>query len=148
MNQKQTPKCKVKHCRREVKRGDLCYHHEREKQKQNSPYVYWFGVNKRNANRRARVYGNGKFWRVTFDYWVQFCNETGYLAIKGRYKGDASLDCIINELGYIDGNLQVLTVEDNAGKGVKYIDYNMETGEFNVVTWLGLTEINKDDLPF
>lgn len=146
---KVTTKCQTSYCRRTPPPGNSrCNRCRHEREKAANPYLYWFGVNKRNANRRALVAGNGKFWYVTFEYWVQFCDETGYLAIKGRYKGDASLDCIINELGYIDGNLQVLTVSENSGKGVKYIDYNIETGEFQVVTWQGLKDLNTDENPF
>lgn len=140
-------KCATKYCRKQAGNGRYCYHHERENRKQKNPYRYWFGVYRRNANRRALAAGNGKFWCVTYDYWVQYCDETGFLAIKGRHRGEASLDCIINELGYIDGNIRPLTVEDNAAKGVKYVDYNPVTGEYDIITWMPSTD-QPTDQPF
>lgn len=119
-------KCKTKYCRNEAKRNNVCYKCERKRTIEANPYRYWWQVNKDNAKRR------GKFWKISFKYWVQFCDETGYLAIKGRGKYDASLDCKINELGYIDGNLQPLTVSDNASKGVKRMVYNYITNEFQL----------------
>lgn len=91
--------------------------------------------------------GNGKFWFITFEHYVWFCDTYGYLALKGRHKGEASIDCIINELGYVDGNIRPLTVEDNAKKGVKYVDYNTATGAWDIVTWTPSPE-PAPDLPF
>lgn len=141
-------KCVTKYCRGTAKKGRYCCRCTTENRKRKNPYLYWFGVYRTNANRRARLAGNEKFWCVTYEYWVQFCDETGFLAIKGRRKHDASLDCIINELGYIDGNIRPLTVGDNAAKGVKYPDYNPVTGEWDLVTWAPTSEPEPTDLPF
>jgi hypothetical protein len=135
-------KCCAKYCRKEAKKGRFCYHHEHENRKQNNPYRYWFGVLRRNAARR------GKHFALAFEYWVWWCDETGYLSIKGKHKGDASVDCIINELGYIDGNIRPLTVEDNAEKGVKYLDYNTATRSWDIITWTPSADPVPDDLPF
>jgi hypothetical protein len=129
-------------------RGDICYRHEHSKRKEDNPYLYWFGVNKRNANRRAKQSGNGKFWYVSFEYWVEFCDDTGYLAIKGRHKDAASLDCKINELGYVDGNLKVLTVSDNARKGTKRVIWNYVTNEWDVCPPPLVQNYSESDLPF
>lgn len=133
-------KCQTKYCRREAKKR-YCYRCEHAHRKEKNPYLYWFGVLRRNARRR------GKFFGLTFEYWVQWCDETGYLGIKGKHKGDGSVDCIINELGYIDGNIRVLTVEANAEKGIKYVDYNTATGDWDLVTW-NPSPPPADDLPF
>jgi hypothetical protein len=134
-------KCQTKYCRTEAKRGRYCYRCEHQHRKEKAPYLYWFGVLRRNATRRK------KYFALTFEYWVTWCDETGYLGIKGKHKGDGSVDCIINELGYIDGNIRVLTVQANAEKGVKYVDYNTATGDWDLVTWTP-QPADGDELPF
>lgn len=134
-------KCQTKYCRQDAKRGRYCYKCEHKQRKEKAPYRYWFGVLRRNARRRC------KHFSLTFEYWVQWCDETGYLGIKGKHRGDASVDCIINELGYIDGNIRPLTVEDNAAKGCKYVDFNTATRSWDIVTWTPSPE-PADDLPF
>lgn len=130
-------KCKTKYCRNKAKRGGVCYKCERKRTIEANPYRYWWQVNKDNAKRR------GKFWKISFEYWVQFCDETGYLSIKGRGKYDASIDCKKNELGYVDGNLQSLTVSDNASKGVKRITYDYETNTFNLTNISPIQKANE-----
>jgi len=145
---KAVAKCNTKYCRRPAK-GRFCYHCQREQKKERNPYRYWYGVNKRNAKRRALKAGNGKFWYVTFEHWVKFCDETGYLAIKGRHKDAASVDCKINELGYIDGNIRVLTVGENASKGAKRVTWNYITREWEIIPPPPLVKkFTDDELPF
>lgn len=124
--------CQTKYCRRESK-GKYCYRCEHAHKKERNPYRYWYGVNKRNANRRALKNGNGKFWYITFEHYVWFCDTYGYLAIKGRRKNDASIDCIKNELGYVDGNIQPLTVGENSQKGTKTPQFNPVTRSWDIV---------------
>jgi hypothetical protein len=132
-------KCKTKYCRREAK-SRYCYRCEHAHKKERNPYRYWFGVLRRNAARR------GKFFGLTFDYWVKWCDDTGYLAIKGRRRNEASVDCIKNELGYIDGNIRPLTVGDNASKGTKNVQWNYITKQWEVI--IQAATVPTDDLPF
>ena len=142
-------KCATPYCRRKkAKRGRHCYHCQHEKRKQDNPYLYWYGVRRRNAKRRALKSGNGKFWYVTFEYWVKFCDDTGYLALVGRNKYDGSVDCENNDLGYVDGNLKLLTVGDNASKGTKKITWNYLTHEWEVVAQNCAAIVPAHDLPF
>lgn len=141
---KQTPnvrRCETKHCRRTTKKGRFCYRCEHENRKANNPYVYWLGVLRRNAARR------GKPFDLTLEYWVEWCDENGYLALKGRYKHCMSIDCKINELGYIDGNLKPLTVSDNARKGIKRVVWDYVTRQWYVAPPL-VYNFTADDLPF
>jgi hypothetical protein len=120
---------------------------EREAKKRNNPYLYWYGVNRRNANRRAIKNNTGKFWYVSFEHYVWICDTTGYLALKGRGKYDASLDCIEDEKGYVDGNIRVITVSDNSKKGKKYVAWNWITKEWEIVTGPIVPKTEGDD-PF
>jgi hypothetical protein len=114
------PICSTPYCQRKAKHNK-CYHCQTEAKKLKNPYRYWFGVLRRNARRR------GVFFGLSFDYWVKWCDDTGYLALKGRSRDSASIDRIINELGYIDGNIQLLTVSNNSQKGAKKITWNYIT---------------------
>lgn len=140
---KTAKKCETKFCRRAAAKGRFCHRCEHANRKANNPYAYWLGVNRRNARRR------GKNWEISLEYWVQWCDETGYLALKGRYKNDLSIDCKINELGYVDGNLKPLTVSDNAKKGVKRVVWNYVTRQWDVIPPPPLVpNYTTDDLPF
>lgn len=115
-------------------KSTLCYSCQRLEKIKRNPYRYWYGVKRRNANNKAKRTGTGKYWYVTYEHFVWLCDTTGYLALKGRSKYDASLDCIIDELGYIDGNVRVITVGDNSAKGKKYVTWNWITREWEIVT--------------
>jgi hypothetical protein len=119
--------CCSKYCRRKAKRGRFCYRCEHENRKRNNPYKYWLGVNRRNAKRRR------KKWNISLEYWVKWCDATGYLALKGRFKYQMSIDRIDPTLGYVDGNLAPLTVGDNASKGQKKVVLNIVTKEWEVI---------------
>lgn len=148
MPKKKTKQCKTAYCRRPAKSGTLCYRCEHERKKKNNPYRYWYGVNRRNARRRAKKYNNGKFWYVTFEYWVKFCDDTGYLTLKGRDKYAASIDCIENDLGYVDGNIRLLTVSDNAKKGTKKVFWNWITKTWELIVINPAFIDEPLDLPF
>jgi hypothetical protein len=68
---------------------------------------------KSNARRR------GVFFNLSYDYFGQFCRETNYLSLRGRKKKQMSIDRIEEELGYIDGNLQMITNEANNKKRIQ-----------------------------
>lgn len=127
--------CSEKSCyKKPAPKSTLCYSCQRKRKIERNPYRYWYGVKRRNANNKAKRTGSGKFWHVTFDHFVWICDTTGYLVLKGRKKWQASLDCIIDEYGYIDGNVRVITVSDNSSKGKKYVTWNWITKDWEVVT--------------
>ena len=127
--------CSVKYCyKKPAPKSTLCYSCQRQRKIERNPYRYWYGVKRRNANRNAKKRGTGKYWYVSFAHFVWLCDQTGYLALKGRKKWQASIDCIIDEYGYIDGNVRVITVSDNSKKGKKYVTWNWITKEWEVVT--------------
>lgn len=53
---------------------------------------------------------------LTLDYWKLFCKRTNYLALAGHGKEDMTVDRVIPALGYIDGNIQMITRSANAKK--------------------------------
>src|ERR1043165_2111745 len=122
-------KCKTKYCRREEKRGGVCYKCERKRTIATNPYRYAYQTLKDNAKRR------GKSFSLTFEYWVKWCDETGYLALKGWYGNDMTVDCEVNALGYADGNIKPLTRSDNSSKGIKKMVFNQVTRKFDLITF-------------
>lgn len=68
---------------------------------------------KANAKRRGIV------CTLTLEEWKQFCDATNYLKLRGTYAQDMTVDRINPSLGYIAGNLQMLTRSENAKKAVK-----------------------------
>lgn len=95
----------------------LCNKHKAERKKENNPLAYWFGVLRRNAKRRHKLF------TITIEDFKEFCDETKYLELKGRNVGNMSIDRKIDELGYIPGNIQIM--EHGANVRKKYTDYWM-----------------------
>lgn len=54
---------------------------------------------------------------ISFGWFCNFCNETGYLDRRGNGSDDMHLDRIDATLGYEPGNLQVLSCAENVAKG-------------------------------
>lgn len=75
-----------------------------------------FQTLRQNTRRREKMQGRPKPFTITFEDFKEFCYETNYMAGKGRNKLSYSIDCIIEELGYVPGNLQKLTVSGNSLK--------------------------------
>ena len=57
---------------------------------------------------------------LTLAEFTRFCNETDYIARKGRFKDDLSIDRIREWLPYHIDNIQVLTVGENSAKARRY----------------------------
>lgn len=92
---------------------------------------------KHNAKRR------GKPFTITLEYFRKWCVKVNYFGYKrGRAADSYTVDCIINELGYVPGNLQLLTNRDNVKK---YITYDWQRKEVHVTTE---TVYKDSDLPF
>ena len=117
-------KCSEKYCRNIIKKGNICNTCACRKKRNKNPIRYAYDVLKMNAKRR------GKPFEISFEYFKQFAIETNYIKGKGRTKLSYSVDRIKNDLGYIEGNLQKLTVSDNSKKGVRdnVLHYDYETG--------------------
>ena len=53
---------------------------------------------------------------MTFEDFKELCYETDYIRGKGRSSTSLSVDKIIDELGYVKGNIRVISVADNSRK--------------------------------
>lgn len=93
-----------------------------------------------NARRR------GKEFSITFEYFKEFCTETNYILGKGKTKESYTIDRKVAELGYIPGNLQVLTNRNNVlkrhGKPYVVLDYfyDHENGKMEFYTHVVLEQ--------
>lgn len=104
-------RCEIDGCCNVKARGrKICYTHYTQRFKQNNPVKYAFFVLKNNAKRR------GKKFSLSFNHFESIINNTAYMSLKGRCSGDLSIDRIKEELGYEDGNIQVVTNKANLGK--------------------------------
>lgn len=133
-------KCSTPYCRREAKRGGRCWPCNRKREIDANPYRYWYQVLKDNAKRRRKPFA------LTFDYWVAWCDDNGYLALKGRSRFDATIDCKVAALGYVNGNIQPLAKSDNSVKGTKSMHWNYITNTWEIVEQTAPPQA--DDLPF
>ena len=66
-----------------------------------------------NARRRVIYFG------ISYEYFLKFCVDNDYIKLKGIYGDSMTIDRVNHLLGYIEGNLQVLTRIDNGRKGIK-----------------------------
>lgn len=75
-----------------------------------------FQTLRQNTRRRAKEQRKPKPFTITFEDFQEFCIKTKYMAGKGRTKTSYTIDCIIELLGYVRGNLQKLSKSDNSKK--------------------------------
>lgn len=116
-------KCPGKYCRNKTKNGLKCNTCKSREKRARHPIRYAYDVLKMNAKRR------GIPFKITFEWFKKFAIETDYVAGKGRTKKSYSVDRIRNELGYVPGNMRVLTVSDNSMKATRktILCYDWET---------------------
>lgn len=65
-----------------------------------------------------------KPFTITFEQFEQYCYETKYISRKGRDKKSHTVDCIEAAKGYVPGNIQPLTLSQNARKGTRTLVYD------------------------
>ncbi len=108
-------KCETKNCRKTAApKRRVCYSCSVKRYKDRNPVRYAFSVMKNNAKRR------GKAFEISFEYFKKFVIDTSYMAGKGITKTGLHIDRIKEELGYIEGNLQVITNTQNVKKYLSY----------------------------
>ena len=104
--------CVAIRCTRQASKKDVFCHRCRKRyQKENNPVVYTFNMLKNNAKRR------GKAFDLTIEQFREFCEETNYIALKGRHKKAATIDRIDHTKGYSIDNIQILSLQENGKKG-------------------------------
>lgn len=80
------------------------------KYRQDHSHKYAYDTLRNNAKRRNVVF------TITLEYFIEFCNATGYMEGKGILAGDLTIDRIKGHLGYEPGNIQVKTRTENVQK--------------------------------
>jgi hypothetical protein len=101
------------------KRGSkfrLCPKHSSRLYKFKDLAAYTYNLRKQRAKARNKPFS------ITLEEFREFCEESGYLLLKGKKAGSASIDCIVNSLGYAKGNLRMISLSDNAKKGTSVED--------------------------
>lgn len=99
-------KCKNKR----ASRDRFCPKHRHRFRKENNLLLYTYNALKYNAKRR------GKPFSLTIEEFAQFCEESNYLALKGKHKNNMTIDRINSSLGYEIGNIQIMRHGDNSKK--------------------------------
>lgn len=117
--------CVTSRCRNSrIERKLLCHACAKRKYRENNKMRAAYQNLKDHAKSR------GKEFDITFTDFETFCVEVEYLKGKGRSSTSLHIDRIDETLGYVRGNLQVLT---NAENTKKYLQYAWETKEARVV---------------
>lgn len=105
-------RCRTPTCRKKRSKKDpLCPMCRKRHERETNPARYVFNTLKSNARRRK------KDFEISFEYFLSLCAESGYLEGRGQTSTSLSIDRINNYLGYVEGNLRVITVAENSGKG-------------------------------
>lgn len=102
-----------KHNKRK-KRNLLCTKHRHLEQTTKHPCRTAYRKLKSNAKRREKEF------TITYEYFEEWCNRTGYLKHKGRGKGYATIDREDDSKGYVPGNLKIMEHSCNCRK--QFID--------------------------
>jgi len=108
-------KCSSPNCHRKASSNrTICRPCRTIRERESDPVRYSYNNSKRNAKRR------GIPFEISLDYYRQFVTPTQYMARKGRFKASLHVDRKFEWLGYVEGNLQVLTNEQNLRKSLQY----------------------------
>jgi hypothetical protein len=94
-----------------ARKGGLCHKHYTRKRREVDPVGVRYGQFIGNAKQR------GKDCDVTLEQFRQFCHDNDYIVKKGMRGKNATIDRIVNEIGYTIPNMQILSLSANASKG-------------------------------
>lgn len=109
---KHPSKCQVFRCKaNKANTGNLCHKHKMRLWRIRNPIASGFCKLRDRAKRR------GIPFEITLPEYRQIVLSSGYLVRSGSFIGCLQLDRIDAKKGYTLGNLQVLTVSENAAKG-------------------------------
>lgn len=131
-----------KFCGKGTKRGRICNTCKSRIYREKYPIKAAYDHIKYRAKERKKPF------KITLEYFTEFCYKTELLASGRRKHAEGfTVDCIINELGYVEGNLQKLTLSENSKKSVKRIEYDWQQKEFYVSETIKST-LPDPDIPF
>lgn len=109
--------CVEKKCMNKPRDGrKQCNNCACKKWRERNPLKATFNTLKYNAKRRNKVF------ELTLEDFIEIINDSEYMEKKGIHPEDLTLDRIINELGYIKGNVRVIKNKANLDKR-NYYDY-------------------------
>jgi hypothetical protein len=91
-------------------RGRYCNTCRSRRCRKRNPYRYAYQTTKDNAKRRKILFD------LTYKYFKKWCVENKYIEYKGRGGDDMSIDRDNPLLGYVEGNLKMITKRDNSIK--------------------------------
>lgn len=123
--------CKTRYCKNPANHGRHCKTCISRRYRTRNPVRAAYNALKQNATRREIIF------TITYEYFAQWCRRSDYMAGKGRTKESYTIDREKNELGYVPGNLQVLTNSQNARKGNRVLMYDWQSGYATVVSRTG-----------
>lgn len=102
-----------------TKKDRFCGKHRHRFNKAVNPIRYTYNSLKSNARRRGHEFD------LTIFEFERFCQETGYMELKGKLPGSASIDRMDCNKGYTYENIQILTLRQNSIKQNR-VDYGNE----------------------
>lgn len=93
-----------------LKNRKLCAKCKRRNYITAHPLEYTYMALRNNAKRRRVPF------LLSIKEWKQFCDATNYLKLRGTFAQDMTVDRIIDALGYVAGNIQMITRAENSKK--------------------------------
>jgi len=117
-------KCNTEGCKNKARKNardcEKCHSRKfRESHPIKSRY-YWL---KKSAKKR-----NYEF-TISYTYFEKLCLESNYHNLSGRGTNNLTIDRVINELGYVEGNIRVVTKHINSTKRDKDLPFDNITEE-------------------
>lgn len=112
--------CVEPYCRNnKAKKGNFCHKCIHRKRKKTNPLRYTYDGWICNCRRR------GKKNTVTFEDFVYFCKESGYMEGKGIKKTSLQIDRINEADYYHKDNIRAITLKENVLKYHHYAGHNI-----------------------
>lgn len=118
--------CATKFCRRNSKGRRFCSTCRTRAYRKRDPIKSAYLNKKNNAKR------DGIEFTITLEYFTRFCYAYNFIKNRGKKGTSYSIDRIDNTKGYVEGNIQALTISQNASKGKKVLsfDWNTKTAKY------------------
>lgn len=111
-------RCKTPRCRHNSKGRQFCSTCRSKQSRARDPVRAAYNNKKSDAKRR------GIKFTITLAYFRRWCRKYDFIKNTGRRKSSYTVDRKNNKKGYIPGNLQVLTLSQNASKGTRVLSYD------------------------
>jgi hypothetical protein len=128
---KRSATCITRYCKNDANQGRYCKTCISRRYRSRNPMRAAYNALKQNAVRR------GIPFTITYEYFARWCHRSDYMAGKGRTKESYTIDREKNHLGYVPGNLRVLTNSENARKVNRVLMYDWQSRTAMVVSRTG-----------